>query len=686
MAIYHFSAQIMNNISKHTGKPKSPLSAAAYRSGEKLYDEKNNTTYFYKRDVQPVTHILVPKHAPEWASNREKLWNEVNKIEKNVNAQFAREINIALPVELSDKEQEKLALDFCQEAFVDRGMVADIAIHRDDLNNPHFHVMLTMRPFNNDGTWGVKAKREYKFDDNGNHILDKNGKKSFVKVETTDWNNKSLFQSWRKLWSDKANYYLKQNGIKKSISHLSNEDRGLETMPTIHEGFVSRKMEKNGETSDRVSINKEIRKYNNTIAELKKYRNKKEQLEYQNKFFRKFSPTEKRKLSEVAKQLKMFVNSQTLNERKQQLVEWKKSIQFSKDSESKLRQLNRIDKEETLITEAEKILNLESDRFIGKYYPTWDIDSFEYNEKIAIVDKTIELNRLLTEDEVGLIEEEVYETNLLNEINSILKNRFAFVLTVNSKLEKLTKIRLTLENKLGVTASSNENKIKEAMLKHPGDFEKFKSIIRVSSELFKARDLIDELYSLEISKHYPLINTDSLTIDEKEILLVGTEYYEQPITLDSIPMLSRYTTEEQSRIIMYLTEEKNENINFEREFPNFQLNNPRYLMFFKDECLRNIKELPNDVAARLKLIDPVEFAVTEIEKNGIVKELNWRINQEIDDYSNNFNSTVSLNLSGVTNGLMKGLLEDRSYSSKKQFEEDLKSKSKKMKRRTGPSL
>ncbi|HCX5354388.1 TPA: MobA/MobL family protein, partial [Escherichia coli] len=117
-------------------------------------------------------------------SDRHKLWNEVNKIEKNYNAQFAREFNVALPLELSNQEQENLTLEFCQEAFVDRGMVADIAIHRDELNNPHFHVMLTVRPFNEDGTWGFKAKREYKFDENGNHILDKNGKKDFYKVNT----------------------------------------------------------------------------------------------------------------------------------------------------------------------------------------------------------------------------------------------------------------------------------------------------------------------------------------------------------------------------------------------------------------------------------------------------------------------------------------------------------------------
>lgn len=687
MAIYHFSGQVMSRISKQTDNPKSPLACAAYRSGEKLVDEVDNEAFFYKREVAPVTHILAPDHAPEWVYDRQKLWNEVNRIEKNYNAQFAREFNVALPVELNKEQQENLTLEFCQKAFVDRGMVADIAIHRDDENNPHFHVMLTVRPFNEDGSWGIKARREYKFDEQGNHILDKNGKKAFYKVETTDWNNKDVFNSWRKLWADTANNYLKENGINEKISHLSNGDRGIEQMPTIHEGYVARKMEKNGQKSDRVSFNKEVKKYNKTISNLQKFKAKKEQINYQNKFARKFSPMEKKELSDIAKQLKIYVNVQSINERKQQLNEWKKSIQFTKDSDTKLKQLSRIEKEENLITTAEEIFNSESTRFIENNYPAWDVNSLSLSEKILIVEKTIDNNRLLTEDELDLIEEEVYSHDLLKEINGLLHNRYAFVLTIDHRLETLMASRNDLEKKLGITTTAFESSLKRAALKHPIEFEKLKNVIKDTGKLIKAKDLMNEFYNLEIQKLYPTIDVKKLTLEEKEILIVGTEYYEKPITLESIPSLQRYTVDDQLKLINLLTSNeplKNEKI--EELYPNFQTSNPRYLMLFKDECLRNIDHLPVDVITKLKEINPEAMAENEISKSSLIKKMNTKMNEEIDNYSTS-NSLSSIP-TGITNGLLQGILEKRDFTSKQQFEDDLKNKSFKKKNihRSGPSL
>ena len=686
MAIYHFSGQIMSRISKHTGKPKSPLAAAAYRSGEKLVDEVDNQAFFYKRDIIPVTHILVPTHAPDWATNREKLWNEVNRIEKNYNAQFAREFNIALPVELTNEQQERLTLDFCQEAFVDRGMVADIAIHRDDKNNPHFHVMLTIRPFNDDGTWGVKAKREYKFDKNGEHILDKNGKKAFNKVDTTDWNSKEVFNSWRKLWADKANQYLEKFDVNQSISHLSNEDRGIEQMPTIHEGYVARQMEKNGQKSERFSFNNKVKKYNQTISDLQKYKAKKEQLNYQNKFVRKFSPKEKQLLSNIAKELKMFVNMKTVNERKEQLKGWKKSIQFTKDNESKLNQLFRIEKEENLIASAEAIFNSESTRFIKQHYPTWDVNSLSFEEKIAIVEKTTQNNMLLSDDEVDEIEYEVSSQLLLKEINELMQNRYAFVLTINQRVEKLETQRLVLEKKLNISVTAFEKTFQEASIKNPEESQIFRDNIKESGDLYKARKLINEFYNLEIIKWYPSVETEKLTLEEKEILVVGTEYYEKPITLENIPLLQRYSTEEQTTLIRLLTNsESNMNGKINLMFPSFQVNNPRYLMLFKDECLRNIDNLPKYEVIKLKEIDPVQFAINKIDNSPLLKGMNAKMDEEIGQF--NSNNSLSFLPSGIASGLFQGILEKRDFSSKKQFEEDLKSRKPKRKNiHQGPSL
>ncbi len=91
------------------------------------------------------------------------------------NSRYAKEFNVALPVELSESEQKELLTKYVQGNFVDQGMVADVAIHRDHQDNPHAHVMLTSRPFNPDGSWGLKAKTQYIKDENGKQLLTKSG-------------------------------------------------------------------------------------------------------------------------------------------------------------------------------------------------------------------------------------------------------------------------------------------------------------------------------------------------------------------------------------------------------------------------------------------------------------------------------------------------------------------------------
>ncbi|KGX85207.1 MobQ family relaxase [Pontibacillus litoralis] len=686
MAIYHFSGQIMSRISKDTGKPKSPLACAAYRSGDKLVDEIDNQSFYYKRDIKPVTHILTPSNAPEWTSDRQRLWNEVNKIEKNYNAQFAREFNVALPIELTNEQQEKLTLEFCKEAFVDRGMVADIAIHRDDENNPHFHVMLTVRPFNPDGSWGVKARREYKFDEYGEHVLDKRGKKSFYKVDTTDWNKKETFNEWRKMWAEKVNVCLKENGINESVSHLSNEDRGIEYLPTIHEGYVARKMEKKGIESERVSLNKKIKAYNKNISDLSKFKERKKRIEKEQKFVRRFSPKEKQQLSYIAKEMKFFINYKTVTERKEQLKSWKRSIQFTTNNDYKVKQLSRIDKEEELLKAADEILSNESERFINKYYPNWDIESLTFDEKLLIVEETISAKRVLTEEELDQMEEKSIQLKFEYEIEQIYANPYAFAMTLDHRISSIMIEKERIEKILKVSADSSQVKLKKAAMEHPMEFKKLRKLIKDMDHIFEAKDLINELYDLQINNLYPNININKLSIQEKDFLLSGAEYYEQPITKETIKHLKRYTVDEQIGILDILSQKHldvNQNNILLKKY-NLNIDNPHHLIFFKDECLRSVSEypIPENYIKLIKEIDPVTEAINKADYESIIN-IDENINKELNECKNS-----SLNLLGVTHGMLYGLLQDRSYSSKKQFEEDLKTKSKKKKkyRSNGPSL
>lgn len=687
MAIYHFNGQVIGRISK-TGQPKSPVSSAAYRSGEKLHDELENKKWDYVREVKPEAHILTPSHAPDWVNNREKLWNEVNKIEKNYNAQLAREFNIGLPRELSHEQQRELALEFCQEAFVDRGMVADIAIHRDDENNPHFHVMLPTRPFNEDGSWGIKAKREYIYDKDGNHVLDKNGKKAFRKVATTDWDSREVFLSWRKLWADKTNEFLLKNGINEKISHLSNKDRGFESLPTVHEGYAARQRVREGKESDRVNINKKIKEHNNTVSDLKKYKEKKAVREYQNRFARKFSPMEKKTLSKIAKELKMFVNVESIEERKQQLKQWKKSIQFRKDSDTKLVQLERIDKEEVLVAEAKEVFETEGKRFLDKHYPEFDYSEYSTDEMIEIVEKTISNNRILSNDEILLLKKELESNHILKELNGVLKNRFVFTLAVEYNYQKQIKTVATLSEKMGIKDAASLARAKQMYSK---GYSLLTQAKQNADNLKEAMGLMHDFYNLEISKNYPTLNVKKMTLEEKEMLVVGTEYYEKPITLDSISELRRYELNDQINIIRLLGSQLDlDKEKLKKDYPNFQVDNPRYVLLFKDECLKNIKELPAEERSLLANITPKEQAHEALAKQFKVNDIDEGINQAINDFTYmSVNGFKAIN--GLTEAMFHGLLESRNFDSRKQFEEDLNSKSKsKSKKRnihsSGPSL
>ncbi|QDY46970.1 MobA/MobL family protein (plasmid) [Planococcus glaciei] len=220
-----------NIISK---KNQSAVASASYRSGEELYSERDEEMKsFRKREVAPVSFILKPDHAPEWTLNREKLWNEVEKVEKAWNAQLAREVLIALPIELTADQQHKLVQRFVQNEFVDAGMVADVSIHRDKAHNPHAHILLTVRPFNEDGSWGNKKVRQYEYDQDGEILRNDTGEKVFQTVSSTNWNERETLVQWRLDYAEAINQTFKEHGIKKTVSALSFEEQGLDRIPEV---------------------------------------------------------------------------------------------------------------------------------------------------------------------------------------------------------------------------------------------------------------------------------------------------------------------------------------------------------------------------------------------------------------------------------------------------------------------
>jgi len=264
MAIYHLCIKIISR-----GKGKSAVAASAYRSGEKIKNEYDGIVHDFTRKGGIVhTEIILPQNAPQEFLDRGTLWNSVEKIEKSKDSQLAREIEIALPKELDREKQIELVREYVKENFVKVGMCADIALHDKGDGNPHAHILLTMRPLNEDTTWGAKSKKEYILDENGEKVKLKNGNYKTRKINTVDWNEQDKAEEWRKAWANITNKYLEKNSIQEKVDHRSYQRQGIEQIPTIHLGVSATQMEKKGIATDRGNINREIKHQNMILREI----------------------------------------------------------------------------------------------------------------------------------------------------------------------------------------------------------------------------------------------------------------------------------------------------------------------------------------------------------------------------------------------------------------------------------
>lgn len=193
MAIYHLSAKV---ISRAGGR--SSVVAAAYRTAGRLRDDRQGVEHDYSRKGGVVhSEIMIPENAPDWMRDRYQLWNAIEAVEKRRDAQLAREIEVALPRELGRGQRLELLRGFVQREFVDRGMIADVAVHegkaRDGHGQPHAHVMLTMRELTGEG-FGKKDR---------------------------SWNAPDLLVGWREAWARDANRALERAGRSERIDHRS---------------------------------------------------------------------------------------------------------------------------------------------------------------------------------------------------------------------------------------------------------------------------------------------------------------------------------------------------------------------------------------------------------------------------------------------------------------------------------
>jgi hypothetical protein len=254
MAIFHCDIKVISR-----GKSKSAVASSAYRSGTKMTNEYDGEIHDYTRKGGiHSSAILLPSHAPKEYADRSTLWNAVEMIEKQHNSQLAREIEVSIPKEIPSHLWQRMMIDFCNTNFVKQGMIADLSVHNKDPNNPHCHIMLTMRPIKENGKWGAKSRKEYVLDDNGNRIKLASGNWKSTKVDTMDWNSQDNAELWRTNWSEHCNLYLENLGHTERIDHRSYERQGIDKIPQIHLGVSASQMEQKGIKTDRGNRNREI--------------------------------------------------------------------------------------------------------------------------------------------------------------------------------------------------------------------------------------------------------------------------------------------------------------------------------------------------------------------------------------------------------------------------------------------
>ena len=180
--------------------------------------------------------IMLPANAPPEFADRSILWNSVEQIEKARDSQLAREIEAALPRELSGEQQLALVRAYVKDNFVDKGMCADFAIHDKGTGNPHVHIMLTLRPLKENGQWGAKCRKAYDLDENGQRIPDGKGGWKNHREDTTDWNDKGNVEIWRAAWAAYTNRALESAGRPERIDHRSYKRQGIDKIPSVHLG------------------------------------------------------------------------------------------------------------------------------------------------------------------------------------------------------------------------------------------------------------------------------------------------------------------------------------------------------------------------------------------------------------------------------------------------------------------
>lgn len=504
MANYRFSNSVISRA-----KNQNVVAKSAYNSASKVKDYKEDEVKDFTKKSCDFSMILAQDHVPEEYKDREYLWNKVHETEKRKDSQLAREIIISLPNEFDNNDNIELTKEFA-ESLKDEGMIVDLNIHKLNTNNPHAHLLCTLRGIDETGKFEPKRK--------GNEFI-------------RDWNTKEKNLEWRKRWADTQNKHLEKHGFKERVSELSYKDQQLDLEPTKTEGWLDRKYQKEtGELSNTAKYNQEIKKRNKDKIKNIDSINK----DYKLNPYDYIDKDQARNLSSISKDLKVFISPKTLMEKTNYIDDLSSKSLLISNKIKQDKQLEKVQNESELLDKAKEIFTAQAKNFFIDNYTDKDFD-LSIDDKIYLTHYMIENNTILNPNSFDNIINKKLEEEQLDSLNRILNNK-------DITHENIFKEKEFFMNKLEVILDENNIGFNEIENYNENDYKDndFNKVLYYSSKLEKlavADNILEQYYDNKISNLFGDNQEDVdmfkeiTSMEEKKDIVDFIDFYGEDKTL-----------------------------------------------------------------------------------------------------------------------------------------------------------
>ncbi|WP_128528290.1 MobA/MobL family protein, partial [Lacticaseibacillus paracasei] len=444
---------------------------------------------------------------------------------------------VALPVELSESEQKELLTKYVQENFVDEGMVADVAIHRDHPDNPHAHVMLTNRPFNPDGTWGQKTKTEYILDSHGNKTKTPAGNVRNRKIWLVDWDKKEKINQWRHNWAVSVNQVLEQKNIPDRISEKSFVDQGIDDTPTQHVGINSKRHERKA-FNQQVSTQRSAQaKYHNLDEKIRNH-------EHFDALTDELSFSEKHTISHLSQQLKTYVDLEHLDDKQRMLFNWKNSLLIKHAvGEDVTKQLLTIDQQTTSLAQANQLLNKVVERATKKLYPELDFEQTTAAERRELIKETNSEQTIFKGSELAERLADIRNDLLTQQLLTFTKRPYTSWQLVNQQAQTIEKQLTTLLAKHGHQLDDLKHTDRGMLAAYqPNELEFISKAVKNLRVMREVKAVVQTQYNSILTTAFPDSDLDKLETIDKEQIYTAVVYYDpelKPLSANDLSQLQQ---------------------------------------------------------------------------------------------------------------------------------------------------